>query len=106
MLQSQLSKLCCSQASIQLTQHPIKTSQGDIRHYAVWVVSGRPDLRGVWHGPHPLCWERLAAQLPGRRAVGGVRLKRAASLEEAFALYAREAARHGAPLPPPLHSVP
>ena len=79
---------------------------GDIRFYAVWVVPRRPYLRGVWHGPHPLCWERLSAQLPGGRPVGGVRLRRADTLEEALDLYASEAVRHGAPLPPPLHPVP
>ena len=79
---------------------------GDIRFYAVWVVPRRPYLRGVWHGPHPLCWERLSAQLPGGRPVGGVHLRRAASLEEALELYTSEAVRHGAPLPAPRHPVP
>ena len=79
---------------------------GDIRFYVVWVVPRRPYMLGVWRGPHPLCWERLSAQLPGGRPVGGVHLRRAASLEEALELYASEAVRHGAPLPAPLHQVP
>ena len=83
-----------------------RSEAGDIRFYAVWVVPRRPQVRGVWHGPHPLCWERLTAQLPGGRPVGGVRLRRASSLEEALELYASEADRYGAPLPAPLHPVP
>ena len=75
------------------------------RFYAVWLVPGRPDARGVWWGEHPRCWRDLAACLPGGRYGPGVHLRGFSSWEAASAAYAAEAVQRGAPLPHPLHFV-
>lgn len=72
--------------------------------YAVWVVPGRPDLRGVHLGGEA-AWARLSRQLPGGRYVpgSGVHLRRYASTDSALVAYRLEAVGHGAPLPAPVY---
>ena len=76
----------------------------DIRHYAVWVLPGNPQGRGIWSGPHPDCWDSILVLCPGGRYGGAARLRRFATLEAARAGYEAEASRHRSPLPSPEHS--
>ncbi len=76
----------------------VPCSRSEWRHYAVWAIRGRDDLRGVWSGPHPKTWDTLSA-LPLAR------WKRVPSLEEAVAGYSSLAPSRSAPLPCPLFVV-
>ena len=68
--------------------------------YAVWSLSGRDDLRGV-HTGGSVAWTFLLDQLPGKvYSTATIRCRRAPSAQEAAELYACEAVRHRAPLPP------
>ena len=68
--------------------------------YAVWSLSGRDDLRGV-HTGGSAAWTFLLDQLPGKvYSTATIRCRRAPSAQEAVELYAYEAVRHRAPLPP------
>ncbi len=47
------------------------------RFYAVVYWPERPELEGLWEGPHPKVWNALEAELPGKKLPGsGVRLRR------------------------------
>ncbi len=77
-----------------------------LQYYAVWDVVGKPELRGIWVGPYPRCWQRLCSQLPGGRYGPSCRLRGATSFDDVVRLYESEAPRRGLPLPPPIHCVP
>ena len=70
--------------------------------YVVWDVPGAADLRGLHGGPSS--WANLARQIPGGKyRTGRDHLRRAKEgFEQALEVYQNEAARHGAPLPPPV----
>ena len=73
--------------------------------YVVWKFRGgeHASERGVHTGGRR-AWEHLLGLLPSRRYPGsGASLRRAESLEEGQELYEREAQRHKAPLPAPVH---
>ena len=66
------------------------TQSGRRQHYAVWGIPGRPELSGVWSGPHGRTWEALQRLLPNGRYGQGCRLRGAASLEAAVTLFVEE----------------
>ncbi len=75
------------------------------RHaYAVWVIPGHPEARGV-HTGGQAAWWHLSRLFPGgaRPHVFGVRLRRFENVEEALIGYVKEASHHGAPIPVPTH---
>ena len=70
--------------------------------YAVWVIPAHPEQRGV-HCGGGRAWAGLVPSLSGRYSYfRGHRLRRYASREAALEGYEAEAARHEAPLPPPV----
>ena len=71
--------------------------------YAVWVHPLRPDLRGV-HCGGGAAFGPLVATFPNGQYSysSGTRFRSYPSEREAIAGYLNEAARHGAPTPPPL----
>ena len=56
----------------------------------MWSIPGRPELSGVWSGPHGRTWEALQRLLPNGRYCQGCRLKGATSLEGAVNLFIEE----------------
>ena len=79
-----------------------RAARVDAWAYAVWVSPAAPDLVGVHTGARR-AWDALSGRIGGYRHFRGDRLRRLASEDEAVAGYLAEAARHGAPVPPPFH---
>ena len=78
----------------------------EARAYVVWDVPGRPELRGIHFGSHPLTWNSLNGRLPGGQYEGsGAHLCQCLepTVEAATAVYEREALRHGCPRIPRIH---
>ena len=71
--------------------------------YVVWRIAGHESARGIHCGGRR-AWAAIVELLPGRQYEGsGAALRRAPSLQAGRALYEREARRHGAPSPGPVH---
>ena len=70
----------------------------DIRHYVVWRVDGRSELRGLWTGVFPAVWTALQRELPQQRySPGTSALRRATSMDAAFTMWHDEAIKHKCP---------
>ncbi len=78
-----------------------------LRFYAVWLVPGRPDLRGVCEARGIDGWRALEALLPnGAYRDSGSRLHRFTTRELALEAYAQEAERNHCPLPARVYRLP
>ena len=66
--------------------------------YAVWVIPGAPEMRGIWLGGSR-AWSRLLKHLPHHRYCysDGTRLVRVDNSEDALNTYAQEQLLHQAP---------
>ena len=77
---------------------PVTAAEGRLRAYAVWVIPGHPELRGV-HVVGTLAWQGLLPALPGGfySYRSGTRLRAYESPALAVIGYLQEIEKHNAP---------
>ena len=84
--------------SLQVSPWLASAAEGRLRAYAVWVLPGHPELRGV-HLGGPQAWRGLQDRLPGRSysSQTGTRLRAFPTAALAIIGYLQEAEAQGAP---------